>query len=151
MLRGALAKMMPTARLDADVAEALLRDAARMSPDAMIGFFQALHRFDVAPRLATLRVPTVVLAGGKDVLVPAAATQELAALLPRGELRVWPEVGHSPQLERPDEFLALLVAGARRSPLMRLRTWWWRAWRRLRGLPAAGSRAIDTVSAGADI
>jgi hypothetical protein len=35
-------------------------------------------------------------------------------------------VGHSPQVERPDEFVRLLVAAARRSPLMRLRTWWWR-------------------------
>jgi pimeloyl-ACP methyl ester carboxylesterase len=126
MLRGALAKMMPTANLEPGEVEALLDDAARMSPDAVIGFLQALHRWDVAGELGNLHVPTLVLAGGADLLVPAAALQDMAQNLPRGEILVWPEVGHSPQIERPDEFVALLAASARRSPLMRLRTWWWK-------------------------
>ncbi len=72
-----------------------------MSPDAMIAFFQALHRWNVAGELGERRVPTLVLAGGRDVLVPAAAPQQLAELLPRSELLVWPDVGHAPQMERP--------------------------------------------------
>jgi branched-chain amino acid transport system permease protein len=126
MLRGALAKMMPTATLSPNDVESLLDDAARMSPAAVIGFLQALHRWNVTGELRNLHVPTLVLAGGADVLVPAPALQEIAQNLPRGEILVWPEVGHSPQLERPDEFVGLLAASARRSPLMRLRTWWWK-------------------------
>jgi pimeloyl-ACP methyl ester carboxylesterase len=143
-LRGALARMMPGARLERAKAESLLRDAARMSPDAMVGFFQALHRWNVSGELASVRVPTVVLAGGKDELVPAAAPQQLAEGLPRSELLVWPEVGHSPQLERPEEFVALLVAAARRSPLMRLRTWWWRLRHRERSVTPPGRSASGT-------
>jgi len=38
----------------------------------------------------------------------------MARLLPSGDLVVWPDAGHSPQLERPDQFVALLAASARR-------------------------------------
>ena len=95
-LRGALAKMMPGARLERVDADSLLHDAARMSPGAMVGFFRALHRWNVTGDVSRLRVPTTVLAGGKDALVPAAALQQTAQLLPRGELVVWSDVGHSP-------------------------------------------------------
>jgi pimeloyl-ACP methyl ester carboxylesterase len=114
MLRRALPEMMPAASLDAAMAESLLADAARMSPDAVVGFLQALHRWNVEGELPRLHVPTVILWGAKDVLVPRAGLEKMAALLPAGELVVWPDAGHSPQLERPDDFVALLVASARR-------------------------------------
>jgi pimeloyl-ACP methyl ester carboxylesterase len=130
MLAGPLAKMMPSATLDRVDARALLGDAARMSPDAVVGFFQALHRWNVVDRLRALTVPTLVLAGGKDALIPVAALEEAAELLPRGQLMVWPGVGHSPQVERPDAFVELLREAARRSLVMRLRTWLWLAFHR---------------------
>jgi pimeloyl-ACP methyl ester carboxylesterase len=125
MLRGALAELMPSARLDRAEVESLLTDAARMSPDAVVGFLQALHRWNVAAELGGLHVPTVVLAGGKDVLVPVAALRKMARLLPRGRLVVWREVGHSPQVERPERFVRVLARATRRSPVARLRTWLW--------------------------
>jgi pimeloyl-ACP methyl ester carboxylesterase len=129
MLRGALARMMPSARMDGPEFEALLADAARLSADAVVGFLQALHRWNVADELGTLRVPTLILAGGRDELVPRAALEEMARLLPRGRLKVWPDVGHSAQVERPDAFVRLLERAARRSPIMWARTWLWRAGR----------------------
>lgn len=113
MLRRALAEMMPAASLDPAVAASLLADAARMSPEALVGFLQALHRWNVEAELPGFQVPTVILWGARDVLVPRAALQKMARLLPRGELRVWPDVGHSPQLERPDRFVALLAESPR--------------------------------------
>jgi 3-oxoadipate enol-lactonase len=142
MLRRALAEMMPTATLDRAEIESLLGDAARMSPDAVVGFLQALHLWNVAGELGSLRVRTLVLAGGKDVLVPATALEQMAQRLPRGRLVVWPDVGHSPQVERPDDFVRLLVTSARRSRVMRLRTWLWRLRRPLSGsqpLPGPGA------------
>ena len=113
MLRRALPEMMPVASLDAAVVESLLADAARMSPDAVVGFLQALHRWNVEAELPGLGVPTVILWGAKDALVPHAAMEKMASLLPRGELVVWPDTGHSPQLEHPDQFVALLEVSAR--------------------------------------
>jgi len=127
MLRAGLARMMPGATLDRADARSLLGDAARMSPDAVVGFFQGLHRWNVVDELSALRVPTLVLAGGKDRLIPVAALEETAELLPRGRLVVWPEVGHSPQVERPDAFVDLLQVAARRSLVTRISTWLWLA------------------------
>jgi pimeloyl-ACP methyl ester carboxylesterase len=45
--------------------------------------------------LATITAPTVVLHGDADPLVPVAAAQELAELIPDAELRILPGLGHS--------------------------------------------------------
>jgi pimeloyl-ACP methyl ester carboxylesterase len=64
--------------------------------------------------LPGLRVPTTIVWGAKDVLVPRAGLEKMARLLPSGDLVIWPDAGHSPQLERPDAFVALLAPSARR-------------------------------------
>jgi pimeloyl-ACP methyl ester carboxylesterase len=148
MLRDALAKMMPGATLDAAAFEALLDDAARLRPEAVVGFLQALDDWNVEEQLAKFDVPTLIVAGGKDVLVPMAELERMAQLLRRGELRAWPEVGHSPQIERPDEFVDLLMAWTARAR----RGAWRRALRRflerLRGLLGfgPGSRSLPAAS-----
>ena len=129
MLRRAIGQMMPAAVLDRHFLEALLTDAARMSPDAVVGFLQALHRWNVEARLPALRVPTVIVWGERDVLVPRAGMERMARLLPAGELVVWADAGHSPQLERPDRFVALLAGRGRRPLGELLGTWLRRATR----------------------
>jgi len=121
MLRRALREMMPSASLKPEVAEALLADAARMSSDAVVGFLQALHRWNVEAELPGLRAPTVILWGALDVLLPRAGLEKMARLLPGGELVVWPDTGHSPQLEQPRRFAALLIRSARGSVGKRFR------------------------------
>src|SRR5262249_46781731 len=121
VLRRALAEMMPAASLDSAFSEQLLADAARMSPDAVVDFLQALHRWNVEAGLPGLRVPTVILWGAQDVLVPRAGLERMASSLPSAELVVWPDVGHSPQLERPDAFVALLSSSRRGLLARRLR------------------------------
>jgi pimeloyl-ACP methyl ester carboxylesterase len=127
VLRRALTRMMPTADAGAVQFEALLDDAARIPPEAVVGFLQALDVWNVEGDLAALDVPTLILAGGKDELVPTRELEGMAQALRHGELVVWPDVGHSPQLERPDEFLGLLIVSAVRSR----RTAWARALRRI--------------------
>lgn len=113
MLRRPLAEMMPAAALDGALTEALLADAARMSPDAVVGMLQGLNRWNVESELPGLYVPTVIVWGEKDVLVPRAGLAQMAQLLPSASLVVWPDAGHSPQLERPDAFVALLASSTR--------------------------------------
>ena len=115
MLRQALAKMMPTATVDAALFEALLDDAVRVRAEAVGGFLQALDDWNVEEELLEFDVPTLIVGGGKDVLVPLAELERMASLMRHGELRAWAEVGHSPQLERPDEFMELLIAWTARS------------------------------------
>ncbi|MET7819519.1 alpha/beta fold hydrolase [Micromonospora zamorensis] len=56
--------------------------------------------------LATL--PTLVIAGTHDRLVPPRHSAALAALLPSARFVELPHAGHYPYLERPDEFHRLL-------------------------------------------
>jgi 3-oxoadipate enol-lactonase len=145
MLRQALAKMMPTAALDPAFFEALLDDAVRIRPEAVVGFLQALDDWNVAAQLRRFDVPTRIVAGGKDVLVPMAELERMAHLLRSGELQVWPEVGHSPQLERPGEFVDSLLGWASRWRRRALQ----RALRRLAERLPFGSRSMPSVRAGA--
>ena len=61
-------------------------------------------------RLAALRVPTLVLHGEADPLVPVASGRRFAAAIPGARLVVYPAVGHMPQLEIPARSAADVAA-----------------------------------------
>ncbi|MDP6944641.1 MAG: alpha/beta hydrolase, partial [Myxococcota bacterium] len=62
---------------------------------------------DLHPRLASLQVPTLVVAGRKDaIFVPWC--QRLADTIPHAELLVVDDVGHGPHGEAPEVFAAAL-------------------------------------------
>ena len=48
--------------------------------------------------------PTLVIGGARDWISPSAALCEAAALIPGAEMVDFPEAGHSPHFEIPDEF-----------------------------------------------
>jgi proline iminopeptidase len=50
--------------------------------------------FEVEDRLPRIRVPTLVVAGGQDPIVPLAHTELLRDKIPRAEYAVLPESGH---------------------------------------------------------
>ncbi len=129
MLRRALANMMPTGAIDPPQFEALLDDAARIRPETVVGFLQALDDWNVEQDLQRLEVPTLIFAGGNDPLVATEDLERMARLMPSGELLAWPGVGHAPQLERPEEFMESLMAWTARSQ----KGAFWRGLRRFGG------------------
>ncbi|MEH6437920.1 alpha/beta fold hydrolase [Massilia sp. DD77] len=52
------------------------------------------YQEDLTPRLAALRIPTLLLWGDADPISPVAAGRRLASLLPRASLEVIPGGGH---------------------------------------------------------
>jgi len=56
--------------------------------------------------LPKLSVPTLLLWGEQDRIVPPQLARKALEQLPRGELKILPACGHSPQLDCPEEFLA---------------------------------------------
>ena len=64
----------------------------------------ALLAFDIADRLAEIRVPTLVAASRDDVLVPWTASEKLAGGLPQAELWLVADGGHGFTVTRPDTF-----------------------------------------------
>jgi pimeloyl-ACP methyl ester carboxylesterase len=68
------------------------------------------QRHVLVGELQRLVVPTLVVWGEGDLIVPAAQARAAAKLLPRGTLAAIPGTGHLPHVERPDEFLAAISA-----------------------------------------
>lgn len=66
-------------------------------------------RPDSTPQLATIDVPTLVIAGAEDVMVTADEIQRLADEIPDARIQAIPGAGHLPPLERPVEFNRALV------------------------------------------
>lgn len=60
--------------------------------------------------LKHIRARALILYGDRDRLIPQDATRALAASRPDWRLEVLENVGHAPQLETPDRFLALVEA-----------------------------------------
>jgi pimeloyl-ACP methyl ester carboxylesterase len=83
---------------------ALVQD---MAATLGIGQFQRQLRVmqrrpDQQKTLRKANVPTLILAGEADTLVPRRRAEFLAAMMPHGCLEVIPESGHLPQLEQPE-------------------------------------------------
>lgn len=54
-------------------------------------------------KLAAISVPTLILHGAADNLVPVAHAHKFADAIPQAQLKVYPQVGHIPQEEIPAE------------------------------------------------
>lgn len=64
----------------------------------------------VAGRLPDVDVPTLVVTGAQDAVVPPEDAERLADEMPRAELAVLPECGHTPQEECPEALLERVFA-----------------------------------------
>ena len=66
--------------------------------------------------LRDFRVPTLLIAGGEDVVFPAFLASAIAAALPCGEAHLIPHAGHSPYFEEAATFNRLVEAFLARQP-----------------------------------
>jgi pimeloyl-ACP methyl ester carboxylesterase len=62
-------------------------------------FDVALATPDASQRVAGLRLPTLILWGGRDALIPPAIGREFQRLIPGSELQVFEDLGHVPHEE----------------------------------------------------
>ena len=102
-------KMLAAGNPDAPLAA---RVRAIMEPSKPEGVSAALlglaDRPDSNPLLAGIRVPTLVVSGTSDALIPHAESEKLAGAIPGAILRLIPNAGHLVALEQADEFNAAL-------------------------------------------
>lgn len=89
-------------------AEQLVTDGVAWGQGIYRGMMDEMARFSIVDRLPTLTVPTLLLWGDKDGVIPFAAIAEIFSAMPGCALEIWHGVGHSPQIEEPDRFVALL-------------------------------------------
>jgi pimeloyl-ACP methyl ester carboxylesterase len=69
---------------------------------------QALIRRDIRDRLADIDIPTLIVWGLSDRVIPVAAAISYHRRIPHSRLEIFERTGHVPQLERPLRFNALL-------------------------------------------
>lgn len=92
-----------------EVIEALIADAMRWGPAAYFGTLNDMARFHVVEELPRLRVPTLVLWGDRDVVIPFDGIAAIFTRIPNCGLEIWHGVGHSPAHEAPERLVSLLM------------------------------------------
>jgi pimeloyl-ACP methyl ester carboxylesterase len=103
-----IAQMLPeTALYDAPwrgEITALVHDmAATLGPDQFQRQLRVMQRRpDQQKTLRKAHVPTLIIAGEADTIVPRRRTEFLAGMMPHGCLEIVARAGHLPQLEQPE-------------------------------------------------
>jgi pimeloyl-ACP methyl ester carboxylesterase len=90
--------------LDEEVFHKLAGEFAQLDFPDYMEIFVELSRHDAREILPTIRVPTLVFAGGRDFLTPPWMGTEMAAAIPGAELTVVPGASHYTCVEYPDLF-----------------------------------------------
>ena len=127
LVSGLLWRLIGPRRIVRRVLRTIVHDPSRITAQQIAGYAQPLSRpgaraalvtsaLQVVPddlegtvgRYPTLSVPTLLLWGRADPVVPLAVGERLAANLPDATLEVLDNCGHLPAEELPDESLAAL-------------------------------------------
>jgi pimeloyl-ACP methyl ester carboxylesterase len=75
------------------------------STDGMIGALEAMKdRPDSTSLLPQIDVPTLIIHGEDDQLIPVAEAEAMWQAIPAASLVIIPDAGHVPNLEQPDAF-----------------------------------------------
>ena len=69
-----------------------------------------MHRPDSTALLAQVKIPTLVMAGEEDELIPIAEARAIAEAVTGATLVVIPRAGHLSNLEQPEAFNHALTA-----------------------------------------
>jgi pimeloyl-[acyl-carrier protein] methyl ester esterase len=94
-----------------DVTRRLLELADPRPPAATLAAgLTWLRDVDLRPLAPQIKAPTLLIHGAADPLMPLAAAEALAALIPGARLAAMAECAHAPFISRPEDFLALMHA-----------------------------------------
>jgi pimeloyl-ACP methyl ester carboxylesterase len=88
----------------------VVRDVARIGPVRLWRVASDLLTCEVESVLASVQVPTLVVWGGRDRLLPPTLASTFTSHIPDSRLVVLPGAAHIPMLEAPDELNAALRA-----------------------------------------
>jgi pimeloyl-ACP methyl ester carboxylesterase len=87
--------------------------AARIAANDRRGYLQGLRaaaRFDLGPRLGTIRVPTLVVSGTADTTVPTSSSRALASRIPGAQLQLLEGAGHVASVDAPEALNDMLLS-----------------------------------------
>jgi pimeloyl-[acyl-carrier protein] methyl ester esterase len=106
-------RQFSTGEISADSLERIRGFAAPGAGDVLpaaetaLAALETLQTGDLRRGLAGIRVPTLVVHGERDEIIPPEAGRYLAAHLPQGRFVCLADTGHAPFLSRPERCIAL--------------------------------------------
>jgi pimeloyl-ACP methyl ester carboxylesterase len=86
-------------------------------PPVLLGDFLACNEFDVTSQLEKINVPTLILCGAEDKMMPLKFSESLRDGIANSQLHVLDHAGHMLMLEQPDAVMGLLKQFIDRIPL----------------------------------
>ena len=93
----------------ADVRNEIVEMGIRVGAETHARQIEAvLERPDQSVVLADIDVPTLVITGANDAMIPVSCARAIAASIPNSELKVIPDCGHLPPIEKPTVVAELL-------------------------------------------
>jgi pimeloyl-ACP methyl ester carboxylesterase len=88
--------------------EELVRYAAGLPREAVVGLFLSQRQVDLTARLGSIACPTIVIHGTRDPRRPISHGEQLAHGIPGARL-VLLDTGHNPMIEHPEAFRGEVV------------------------------------------
>jgi 3-oxoadipate enol-lactonase len=102
-------KMLAPENQDRTMLEQVRGLMVSSKPAGVIGALLGMaERPDATGELARISVPTLVVTGADDVLIPATESEKLAQAIPGSQLNIIPAAGHLVAFEQPNEFNRVL-------------------------------------------
>jgi pimeloyl-ACP methyl ester carboxylesterase len=86
----------------------IIREARRLSSLELLRRLRDVLAADFLHRLHEIRVPTLILQGGRDLLVPPWAARDVARRIPGARLEVLREASHLPYMSHSQAFNAFV-------------------------------------------
>jgi pimeloyl-ACP methyl ester carboxylesterase len=91
-----------------DVRDLLLKGFSRATPEVFFGDFTACKGFDVEEKLDDILLPTLIVCGDKDMMMPPKFSEALHENIEGSRLEIIPQCGHFPMLEKSAAFTTLI-------------------------------------------
>ncbi|OJH36429.1 alpha/beta fold hydrolase [Cystobacter ferrugineus] len=103
-----VARIMGGRYLPAEGRAEIVREGRRLSPLEMLRRLKDILAARHLEELGRLKVPTLILHGGRDKLVPLSHARDVAARIPGARLEVLREASHLPYMSHTDAFNAFV-------------------------------------------
>jgi 3-oxoadipate enol-lactonase len=98
-------KMLAADNHDRAMAEQVRGFMTPSTPEGVIGALLGMsERPDASAELAGISVPTLIITGADDMLIPPTESEKLAQTIPGSQLNIIPHAGHLVAFEQPDKF-----------------------------------------------
>jgi pimeloyl-ACP methyl ester carboxylesterase len=78
------------------------------SQAAAIRLYECMDGLDLRPQMSQITLPTLLIHGDADVILPVESSHWLAANMPNSHLEVFPGAGHAPMMTFPQEVAAAI-------------------------------------------